>query len=60
MTAGGEKQYMLCGQFLPAQEEGKSQWMPFATIKTPNYEQWLGAQAVGFCQDSSVIWEKAQ
>jgi hypothetical protein len=32
---------------------------PFATIKTSGYEQWIGAQAVGFCQRSSVIWDKA-
>ena len=58
MTPSGEKQYMLCGQFLPAQEEGKAEWMPFATIKTSGYEQWLGAQAAGFCQDSAIIWDK--
>jgi hypothetical protein len=34
VTATGEKQYMLCGQFLPAQEGGKAEWTPFATIKT--------------------------
>ncbi|MGH9968901.1 MAG: hypothetical protein ACREBG_14030 [Pyrinomonadaceae bacterium] len=56
MTPSGE-QYMLCGQFLPAQE-GKAEWTPFATIKTSPYEQWIGAQAAGFCQGSSVIWDK--
>lgn len=49
---------MLCGQFLPAPEGGKAEWAPFATIKTSGYEQWIGAQADGFCQGSSVIWEK--
>ncbi len=49
---------MLCGQFLPAQEAGKAEWTPFATIKTSGYEQWIGAQAAGFCQNSSVIWDK--
>jgi hypothetical protein len=58
MTPGGEEQYMLCGQFLPAQEGGKAEWTPFATIKTSGYEQWNGAQAAGFCQRSSVIWDK--
>jgi len=58
MTPSGEAQYMLCGQFLPAQEGGKAEWTPFATIKTSGYEQWLGAQAAGFCQGSSVIWDK--
>ncbi len=54
----GEAQYMLCGQFLPAQGEGKAEWTPFVTIKTSGYEQWIGAQAAGFCQRSSVIWDK--
>lgn len=58
VTPSGEKQYMLCGQFLPAQEARKAEWTPFATIKTSGYEQWIGAQAVGFCQRSSVIWDK--
>lgn len=58
MTPGGEEQYMLCGQFLPAQEGGKAEWTPFATVKTSGYEQWIGAQAAGFCQGSSVIWDK--
>ena len=58
MTPGGEEQHMLCGQFLPAQEGGKAEWTPFATIKTSGYEQWIGAQAAGFCQGSSVIWDK--
>jgi hypothetical protein len=58
MTPSGEEQYMLCGQFLPAPEAGKAQWTPFVTIKTSGYEQWIGGQAAGFCQDSSVIWDK--
>ncbi len=58
MTQSGEKQYMICGQFLRAQEGSKAEWMPFATIKTSGYEQWNGAQAAGFCQGSSVIWDK--
>jgi hypothetical protein len=58
MTPSGEEQYMLCGQFLPAQEGGNAEWTPFATIKTSGYEQWNGAQAAAFCQRSSVIWDK--
>jgi len=58
MTPSGKEQYMLCGQFLPAQEGGKAEWTPFATIKTSGYEQWIGAQAAGFCQGSSVIWDQ--
>ena len=58
MTPSGEEQYILCGQFLPAQEGGKAEWTPFATIKTSGYEQWIGAQAAGFCRGSSVIWDQ--
>ena len=58
LTPSGAEQYMLCGQFLPAQEGGKAEWAPFATIKTSGYEQWNGAQAAGFCRRSSVIWDK--
>jgi hypothetical protein len=57
MTPGGEKQYRLCGQFLPAQKAGKAEWTPFATIKTSGYEQWIGAKAAGFSRDSSVVWD---
>ena len=56
-SADGAKQYMLCGEFLPAQREGKVEWTPFATIKTSGYEQWLGAQAANLCQRSTVIWD---
>src|SRR3989454_4660557 len=58
VTPSGKEQYMLCGQLLPAQEGGKAEWTPFATIKTSGYEQWIGAQAAGFCHGSSVIWDK--
>ena len=57
-TPSGEGQYMLCGQFLPAQGGSNAEWTPFATIKTSGYEQWIGAQAAGFCQRPAVIWDK--
>jgi hypothetical protein len=50
-------QYMLCGQFLPAQDQGDAEWTPFVTIETSGYEQWLGSQAAGFCQRPSVVWD---
>ena len=52
-----DEQYMLCGQFLSEKEGNTGEWTPFTTIKTSGYEQWLGAQAVGFCQNASVIPE---
>jgi hypothetical protein len=58
MTAGGEKQYVLCGQFLTARAEDKGGWAPIVTIKTSGYEQWLGDQAAQFCKRPSISWEK--
>ncbi len=57
VSPDGTGRYILCGQFLPAHREGTADWTPFATIKTSGYEQWIGAQAGGYCQSSSVIWE---
>ena len=57
MNPNGEPQYRLCGQFLPAQEGGKAEWTPFATIKTSGYEQWIGAQAERYCEGSSFMWD---
>lgn len=56
-TDDGAKQYMLCGEFLPAQGEDKVEWTPFVTIKTSGYEQWLGAQAADLCHRSTVVWD---
>ena len=58
LNPDGKKQYMLCGQFLPAQGGGEAEWVPFATIKTSGYEQWIGAQAAAFCKGSSVAGEQ--
>ena len=58
MTPDGTNQYMLCGEFLPAQESAKAKWTPFATIKTSGYEQVLGGQAVSLCERSSIVWDK--
>jgi hypothetical protein len=57
MTPEGAKQYLLCGEFLPQQPEGKAQWTPFATIKMSDYEQWNGVQAASWCQPSQVVWD---
>jgi ribonuclease Z len=55
-NSSGERQYRLCGQFLPA-AEGTAEWTPFTTIKTSGYEQWLGAQAAGYCRGASFAWD---
>jgi hypothetical protein len=53
----GMKLYLLRGQFLPKQGRGESEWTPFVTIKTSDYEQWLGAQAESYCRQSSIVWD---
>lgn len=57
-TSDGARQYRLCGEFLPSNEGGTGEWIAFATIKTAPYEQWLGGQALGFCKDASMTWDK--
>jgi hypothetical protein len=54
-TPSGEAQYMLCGQFLPAEEAGNAEWTPFVTIKTSDYEQYIGETS--YCRRPSVIWD---
>src|SRR5262245_14698778 len=54
-ASGGTREYMLCGAFLPA-GEATVDWIPFVTIKTSGYEQYLGGQATVFCERSSVVW----
>ena len=52
----GEKQYLLCGSVLPSGEGGKAgAWIPFATIKTSAYEQWIGGHPL--CQSQAVTWQ---
>jgi hypothetical protein len=55
-AADGERRYMLSGEFMPAQQGGKDEWIPFVTLKTSGYEQWIGAQATAFSQRSSITW----
>jgi hypothetical protein len=59
MTDSGERRYLLCGFYLPAQGGGGAEWTPFATIRTDPYEQWLGSQASGYCQGSAITWDSA-
>lgn len=56
LTSSGEKQYRLCGEYLGADERAEPSWTPFATIKTVDYEQWIGNQALVFCNDTLMHW----
>jgi hypothetical protein len=59
MKADSTKQYMLCGEFLPEDKKEVEGWVPFATIRTMDFEQWIGDQSIPFCEDKNVVWEKA-
>ncbi len=50
-----EKTYIICGQFLNQDNQNKEEWIHFATIKTDPYEQWMGSNALSYCQDSKEI-----
>lgn len=47
----GELNSLMCGEF----ENDKKGWDKFATIKTSDYEQWIGGG--GFCENVSVQWD---
>ncbi len=47
----GEDLYILCGQFVTSDK----QEIQFATVKNSDYEQWIGNNALTYCQDSKEI-----
>ena len=51
---GAENNTGCAGNFLA---KGKPDWVPFVTVKTSGYEQWLGDQAASFCKSPPMIWE---
>jgi metallo-beta-lactamase class B len=53
-TPNGARHYRLCGEF--RSETSSEGWIPFATLETSGYEQWLGAQAATYCRDSGLTW----
>ena len=58
VTATGARQYLLCGEYTPASDGAAAEWIPFATIQTSPYEQWLGAQALTWCRQHEVTWDE--
>jgi hypothetical protein len=50
-----ERTYLICGQFLDKNNQNKQEWTFFATIKTDPYEQWIGSNALTYCQDSKEL-----
>lgn len=61
ITSEGVRQYRLCGEFLPADHGGEeADWIAFTTIKTSQYEQWVGESALSFCEDSTMTWDREE
>jgi hypothetical protein len=47
-----ENFYLICGQFLVVDNQNNQEWVSFATIKTDPYEQWIGSNALAYCENS--------
>lgn len=47
--------YLLCGQFTTLNEPDESDWIDFTTIKNSNYEQWIGTDAITYCEQSTEL-----
>lgn len=45
----------MCGQFLEKDNDNNEKWTHFTTIKTDPNEQWIGSNALQYCQDSKEI-----
>jgi len=50
----GDPHLLFCGEVLLA---GASAWLPFATIKTSGYEQWLGGSSATYCEGDDTTWQ---
>jgi hypothetical protein len=50
-----EKLYILCGQFTIQDNQNPADWTQFATIITDPYEQWIGSNALTYCENSNEV-----
>jgi len=55
ITEAGRGNYLLCGAFRSGAGP-QAKWINFATIKTSDYEQWLGSTAKAHCQQRAIKW----
>jgi hypothetical protein len=51
----GKGVYLLCGSFKSG-AGSQAKWIHFATIKTSDYEQWLGGTAKAYCEQPTIKW----
>ena len=47
--------YILCGEFTTQVKEDNNEWIHFTTIKSMDYEQWIGPSGLPYCENSKVI-----
>jgi hypothetical protein len=52
---GAAGRHVLCGAVQSSGPQ-KKEWIPFATVKTSPYEQWLGGVADAICKSPKVQW----
>ncbi len=55
IVSNGNEWYLLCGEFQPMTDGQHAEWVPFVTIKTSDYEQWIGQQSLAFSQNKALI-----
>ena len=51
----GKGNFLLCGSFKSGHGQQKM-WTHFATIKTSDYEQWVGGTAKAYCEQRTIKW----
>ncbi|WP_157615310.1 hypothetical protein [Rhizobacter sp. Root404] len=54
-TESGKSVYLLCGSFKSG-AGSQAKWTHFATIKTSDYEQWVGGAARAYCEQRTNKW----
>ena len=47
--------YLICGSFAVKPDPAEAEWTLFATIKTGDYEQWIGGGATGYCSKGTPV-----
>jgi len=57
LSPASGKQYVLRGEFLQENKKNANEWVPFATVRTSGYEQYIGAQAKSYSYESGVQWD---
>ena len=58
VDAAGASHHLLCGEYQATSSGGKLEWLPFVTLKTSGYEQWLGPDAGDKCRRPGITWDK--